>query len=114
RDPDLFRRLCAGQSARRPLLHAARPEDTLLSAVTAEPALAAAGGRSRSAQLRRFVRRNPTIVAGGLILTVIAVLAIVAPLFAGDSITMHPALRLRPPSRTDWLGTDHLGRDVFA
>jgi peptide/nickel transport system permease protein len=85
-----------------------------LSAVTAEPALAASSSRSRSAQLRRFARRNPTIVAGGLILAVIAVLAIVAPLFAGDAITMNPALRLRPPSRTDWLGTDHLGRDVFA
>jgi len=85
-----------------------------LSAVTAEPALARPNGRSRGAQLRRFARRNPTIVAGGLILAIIAVLSIVAPLFAGDAITMHPAQRLRPPSATDWLGTDHLGRDVFA
>jgi len=84
-----------------------------LSAVTAAPALAA-NGRSRAAQLRRFARRNPTIVAGGLILAIIGVLSIVAPLFAGDAITMNPALRLRPPSRTDWLGTDHLGRDVFS
>ncbi len=60
------------------------------------------------------MRRNPTIVAGGTILTIIATLAIVAPLFAGDAITMQPALRLRPPSETNWFGTDHLGRDVFA
>ncbi len=60
------------------------------------------------------MRRNPTIVAGGPILAIIALLAIVAPLFAGDAITMHPALRLRPPSDANWLGTDHLGRDVFA
>jgi peptide/nickel transport system permease protein len=85
-----------------------------LSTLTAEPALVAANGRSRGAQLRRFVRRNPTIVAGGVILGIVALLALAAPLFAGDAITMHPAQRLRPPSNQDWLGTDHLGRDVFA
>jgi len=85
-----------------------------LSTLVAEPALAATNGRSRSAQLRRFARRNPTIVAGGIILTVVALLAILAPLFAGDAVTMRPAMRLRPPSEKDWLGTDHLGRDVFA
>jgi peptide/nickel transport system permease protein len=66
------------------------------------------------AQFRRFSRRNPTIVAGGFILGVIALLSIAAPLFAGDAITMQPALRLRPPSEANWLGTDHLGRDVFS
>jgi peptide/nickel transport system permease protein len=76
--------------------------------------LVAANGRSRAQQLRRFARRNPTIVAGGTILGLIALLAIAAPLFAGDAITMQPALRLRPPSEANWLGTDHLGRDVFA
>ena len=83
-----------------------------MSVIAAEPALRSA--KPRSAQLRRFARRNPTIVAGGAILGLIALLAILAPLFAGDAVTMHPALRLRPPSAEDWLGTDHLGRDVFA
>ena len=85
-----------------------------MSAVAAEPAFVATTRRSRGAQLRRFVRRNPTIVAGGTILGLIALLAIAAPLFAGDAVTMQPALRLRPPSEANWLGTDHLGRDVFA
>ena len=85
-----------------------------MSVITAEPPLVAANGRSRGAQLRRFARRNPTIVAGGAILGVITLLASAAPLFAGDAVTMQPALRLRPPSEANWLGTDHLGRDVFA
>jgi len=73
----------------------------------------AAAPRS-AAQFRRFARRNPTIVAGGSILIAIAVLALLAPLYAGDAITMQPAQRLQPPSDAHWLGTDNLGRDVFA
>ena len=72
--------------------------------------LRAGGG----AALKRFIRRNPTLVAGSAILAVIAALALAAPLFAGDAITMRPAQRLRPPSDAHWFGTDHLGRDVFA
>ena len=83
-----------------------------MSVIAAEPALTPAP--PRGAQLRRFARRNPTIVAGGIILSIITLMAIAAPLFVGDAITMHPALRLRPPSDVNLLGTDHLGRDVFA
>jgi peptide/nickel transport system permease protein len=63
--------------------------------------------------LRRFIRRNPTLFAGGVILGLIALIALAAPLIAGDPLTMQPALRLRPPSEVNWLGTDNLGRDVF-
>ncbi len=66
------------------------------------------------AQVVRFARRNPTIVAGAVILVVVAALALLAPLFAGDPLSMTPALRLRPPSAEFWFGTDHLGRDLFA
>jgi peptide/nickel transport system permease protein len=83
-----------------------------LSVIAAEPPIAPA--QPRGAQLRRFARRNPTIVAGGIILTIITLMAIFAPLFTGDAITMHPAQRLRPPSDVNLLGTDHLGRDIFA
>jgi peptide/nickel transport system permease protein len=62
----------------------------------------------------RFVRRNPTLVIGAVILAVMACLAIFAPLIAGDPLRMQPVLRLRPPSDDFRLGTDSLGRDVFA
>ncbi len=78
-----------------------------MSAVPDRP-LAAPGG------LGRFTRRNPTIVAGAVILGVVALLALLAPGFAGDPLSMTPAQRLRPPSAEFWFGTDHLGRDIFA
>jgi peptide/nickel transport system permease protein len=68
----------------------------------------------RRPSLRRFVRRNPTLVAGGVLLALVALVAIMAPLVPGDPITMRPAERLRPPSQANWLGTDNLGRDVFS
>jgi len=85
-----------------------------MSAALATPLPIVATTPDRRVRLRRFIRRNPTMVVGGVILTVIAALAIAAPLFAGDALTMKPAERLRPPSSVNWFGTDHLGRDVFA
>ncbi|KNZ30728.1 MAG: peptide ABC transporter permease [Methylibium sp. NZG] len=61
-----------------------------------------------------FARRNPTLVAGGGLIVLMVLAALAAPLFAGDPTTMNPAVRLKPPSAEHWLGTDHLGRDVFA
>lgn len=66
------------------------------------------------ARIWDFVRRNPTIMIGGGLMSVIALAAIAAPLIAGDPLGFMPINRLKGPSAEFWLGTDSLGRDVFA
>ncbi len=61
-----------------------------------------------------FVRRNPTLVAGCVILGFMAIIALIAPWISGDPILMQPVERLKPPSDRFLFGTDNLGRDVFA
>jgi peptide/nickel transport system permease protein len=62
-----------------------------------------------------FVRRYPTIVAGGVILTLIFLAALLAP-FLGtvDPTALSPAKRTRVPSELYWFGTDMLGRDIYS
>ncbi|TVQ32206.1 MAG: ABC transporter permease [Geminicoccaceae bacterium] len=62
----------------------------------------------------RFARRNPTIVTGAVLLLFMALVALFAPLIAGDPLAITPINRLQAPSSEWWFGTDHLGRDVFA
>jgi peptide/nickel transport system permease protein len=78
------------------------------------PMALAPEGRLRLGDLRAFVRRNPTVVAGAALLLAIVLVAISAPWIApGDPQSVSPALRLRPPSTKFWFGTDMYGRDVF-
>ena len=61
-----------------------------------------------------FIRRHPTIVVGALLLALITLAALLAPWIARDPIVFEPINRLKGPSDAFWLGTDALGRDVFA
>jgi peptide/nickel transport system permease protein len=69
---------------------------------------------SLGARVWDFTRRNPTIIVGGGLMVLIGLMAILAPVLAGDPIGFEPINRLRGPSAQFWLGTDSLGRDVYA
>ncbi len=70
---------------------------------------------TRRFSLWRAVRRNPTIAFGGVLLSILIVMAVFAPLIAtSDPFKIAPVNRLRPPSERWWFGTDQFGRDVFS
>lgn len=63
--------------------------------------------------LRRFLR-NPGGLIGLFLLVLLVLVALLAPLIAPDPTRQNIAQRLQPPSVEHWLGTDQLGRDVWA
>jgi len=87
-----------------------------LSEASAAATASELGSTPAGARLRpwRYVRRNPSLVGGGVILAGFSALALAAPLLPGDPLTMSPNLRLLPPGGNFLFGTDALGRDVLA
>src|SRR5229473_1112862 len=70
---------------------------------------------TRRGGLRTYIRRHPTMVVGGVLLSVMAVVAIFAPyLGTVDPQALSPIKRLRWPSAQYWFGTDMLGRDIYS
>ncbi|MAM83518.1 MAG: peptide ABC transporter permease [Acidobacteria bacterium] len=64
--------------------------------------------------MRRFMRRNPTLVLGLVLFALVLLSALAAPLAPGNGFDMQPIERLRPPGEAHFFGTDQLGRDIFA
>ena len=70
---------------------------------------------ARPHRIRTYIRRHPTIVAGGVLLAVMAAMAVFAPwLGTVDPQALSPIKRLKWPSAEYWFGTDMLGRDVYS
>ncbi|HYD76616.1 ABC transporter permease [Ramlibacter sp.] len=63
----------------------------------------------------RWLRKNPTLLLGAVLLLVVAAIAFAAPWLAThDPQAIDPLARLQPRSAEHWFGTDALGRDVYS
>ena len=74
-----------------------------------------ASARPRALQVLRDVLARPSGAAGLLLVAFHVLLAVLSPWIAThDFKAVNPALMLTAPDAAHWMGTDHLGRDVFS
>ncbi len=63
----------------------------------------------------RLLRKNPSAVAGFIVITVMVLMALFAPILSPyNPVRISLAERLSPPSTTHLFGTDELGRDILS
>ena len=63
----------------------------------------------------RWLRKNPTLILGALLLLVVALITLAAPWIAThDPQDIDPLTRMQSASVEHYFGTDALGRDVFS
>ena len=74
----------------------------------------AEGGNSLWTDAWRRLRKNRPAVAGGIIVIALLLLCFIGPLFSQHYEEQNLDLGASPPSAAHWLGTDTLGRDLFA
>jgi peptide/nickel transport system permease protein len=76
---------------------------------------AARPGAKFGTVLGRFIRRKPLGAAGGVLMLILVVTALLANLLqTHDPIATDAANTLARPSEDHWLGSDHLGRDIYS
>ncbi len=64
---------------------------------------------------REALRRHPTAIAGGVVLLLMILAAVLAPWLATvDPQAVAPVKRLKAPGAEWWFGTDMMGRDVYS
>src|SRR5258706_4339329 len=62
-----------------------------------------------------MARPNPSLIAGGAIVVLLALAAALGPLLVrADPLAIDLTRVLAPPGRGHWLGCDALGRDMLA
>ena len=65
--------------------------------------------------LGRFCRKKPLGAAGGALMLLMVFTAVLAgPLSTHDPIATDAGHTLAPPGSRHWLGSDHLGRDIYS
>lgn len=73
--------------------------------------------KSQIGEIWRRLKMNKTAMLGLAVLIIMILLAVFADQIADYNevvIKMDTPNRLKAPSRTNWLGTDNFGRDIFA
>ncbi len=74
----------------------------------------AADGTGRAAAARRFLRTNPVIFGGLIVIFLFTAVALIAPHLLVDPARLNPIQRLRAPSLDHLFGTDQLGRSTLS
>ena len=73
------------------------------------------GRPSLATAIVRFCRKKPLGAAGGALMVLMVITAVFAdPLATHDPIATDAAATLARPDGAHWLGTDHLGRDIYS
>ena len=90
----------------------ARQQEQATPEITAHPGL---NLHTTAARLWSITRRNPTMMAGIMIVVVMTIIAILAPLLNTiDPKEIDPRNRFLSPSMDTWFGSDNVGRDVYS